>query len=272
MNILPDTVNIISLTTSEGISNISSVGINTTDFKYEFYKNNEFDSTAAGVYFTDIRDINGDSLTGNNTTVFISFETIGGPATGLEEIAISPASPIAIFDQAGNPMPDTTVSERIYLPDMFPPKFVPGSASIASDNSYVIFTLTEGVYSHWDSGSWEPLTPVQPSDFVVVLIPDENDTRNEKVDHIIVDYITNSRTFPLIGGEDTLRCYLKILDSADSATTPTGHERLFIKAGDSTVSDVSRHYLPNDSIWSRDKATDTYSYLINWYQELPPYP
>nr|MCS5651889.1 T9SS type A sorting domain-containing protein [Candidatus Neomarinimicrobiota bacterium] len=264
VNIPLDTV--ISLTTSEGISNISSVGINTTDFNIEFYKNNEFDSTATDVYFTDIRDINGDSLTGNNTTVFISFETIGGPATGLEEIAISPASPIAIFDQAGNPMPDTTVSERIYLPDMFPPKFVPGSASIASDNSYVIFTLTEGVYSHWDNNEWEPLTPAQPSDFVVVLIPDEDDTRSEKVDTIIVDYITNSRTFPLIGGEDTLRCYLVIRDSAGSATTPTGHERLFIKAGDSTVSDVSRYYLPNDSIWSPDKATDT----LQLFDQLVP--
>jgi len=253
--------NIISLTTSEGISNIGNGGVNTADFDIDFYKNNEFDSTAAYVQFTDIRAISGDSLYGNDTTVYIFWETIGGPASGTEEIAIRPRTSSSIFDQAGNPMPNTAVSERISLPDMFPPKFVPGSASISSDNSYVIFTLTEGVY-----GDWETTTPAEPSDFFVEFIPNDDDATATGAN---VDYITNSRQFPLVGGEDTLRCYLNIQG------TPSGHERLFIRAADdSLLYDASRNPLPpmdrsivtERLIWSPDKATDT----LQLFDQLVP--
>jgi len=253
VNIAPD--NIISLTASEDMYNIGSLGINTTDFSYEFYKNNESDSTAAGIQFTDIYNNNMDTiLYGGERTVKFAWDPIGGPTSGMEEITISPASSTAIFDTAGNSMPHTTVSERISLPDMFPPKFIPGSASISSDNSYVMFTLTEGVY-----GDWESNAPAEPSDFYVEFIPNGGNATGAEV-----AYITNSMQFPLVGGEDILRCYL------DIQGTPSGHERLYIRARDDslfTVFDRRGNSLPiHASGWSPDKATDT----LQLFDQLVP--
>ncbi|MCS5652967.1 MAG: hypothetical protein NZ825_10045, partial [Candidatus Marinimicrobia bacterium] len=253
VNIAPD--NIISLTASERMYNIGSLGINTTDFNIDFYKNNESDSTAAGIQFTDIYNNNMDTiLYGGERTVKFAWDPIGGPTSGTEEITISPASSTAIFDTAGNSMPHTTVSERISLPDMFPPKFIPGSASISSDNSYVMFTLTEGVY-----GDWESNAPAEPSDFYVEFIPNGGNATGAEV-----AYITNSMQFPLVGGEDILRCYL------DIQGTPSGHERLYIRARDDslfTVFDHRGNSLPiHASGWSPDKATDT----LQLFDQLVP--
>ncbi|MCS5551420.1 MAG: hypothetical protein NZ811_07875, partial [Gammaproteobacteria bacterium] len=231
----------IEFIASEGIfSNASGTGsINAENFNLAFYQNN---GNATDAIIGEVSNFYQGDLTGGEDTVLIGFETERLPS-GTEEFAISPATSNSIFDPAGNPMTQTTISERLTLPDKLPPQFVPGSASISSDNSYVIFTLTEGVY-----GNWETTTPAEPNDFFVEFIPNGGSATGANV-----AYITNSRQFPLVGGEDTLRCYL------DIQGTPSGHERLYIRRDiNSTVFDGSGNPLPvNASIWFPDKATDT---------------
>ena len=190
---------VVSVTASEGMFNnaFGAGAIHTEDFNVEFYSNN---GNAADVQFINITNIGQDPLTGGETTVLIGYVTIGGSSSGTEEIAISPASSNSIFDPAGNPMAQTMLSERLSLPDRLPPQIVEESAEVSSDNSYVIFTLIEGVF-----GSSEIRTPVEPNDFTVEFFQNGGNATDA-----VVDYITNSRQFPVIGGEDTLRCYLEI--------------------------------------------------------------
>jgi hypothetical protein len=120
------------------------------------------------------------------------------------------------------------------------------TSSISSDNTYVIFTLTEGVY-----GSNEVTIPVEPNDFVVELIQNGGNATGAEV-----DYITNSRQFPVVGGEDTLRCYLAIQG------TPSGHERLYIRAAnDNSVFDGAGNGLqvsyPTDTLQLFDQLVPT---------------
>ena len=184
-------------------------------------------------------------MTGGETTILIGFVTDLLPS-GSEEIALSPASSSSIYDPAGNPMPVTMISARVTLSDRLPPMIIALTSSISSDNTYVIFTLTEGVY-----GSNEVTIPVEPNDFVVELIQNGGNATSAEV-----DYITNSRQFPVVGGEDTLRCYLAIQG------TPSGHERLYIRAAnDNSVFDGAGNGLqvsyPTDTLQLFDQLVPT---------------
>ena len=105
------------------------------------------------------------------------------------------------------------------------------------NNAYVIFTLTEGIY-----GVSEITAPVEPDDFTVEFIQNGGNA-----DTATVDYITNSMQLPLVGGEETLRCYLAIQG------TPSGHEKLYIRAAnDNSVFDIAGNGLqisyPTDTL------------------------
>jgi len=232
---------IISLSVSEGIYNILSGGVDITDFHLEFYSNNGNASTAQII---NISNTSQGALNGGETTILIGFATDSLPS-GSEEIEFHPASNTAIYDSAYNPMLQTTISERVTLPDQLPPRIIAPSADISSDNSYVIFTLTEGVY-----GVSELTAPVEPNDFTVEFIQNGGNATGAAV-----NYITNYRQFPLIGGEDILRCYLTIQG------TPSGHERLYIRATD----DLSVFDLNNNGM-DTSQVTDT----LQLYDQLVP--
>ena len=232
---------IISLSVSEGIYNILSGGVASTDFHLEFYSNNGNASTAQII---NVSNTSQGALNGGETTILIGFATDSLPS-GSEEIEFHPASNTAIYDSAYNPMLQTTISERVTLPDQLPPRIIAPSADISSDNSYVIFTLTEGVY-----GVSELTAPVEPNDFTVEFIQNGGNATGAEV-----NYITNYRQFPLIGGEDILRCYLTIQG------TPSGHERLYIRATD----DLSVFDLNNNGM-DTSQGTDT----LQLYDQLVP--
>ena len=203
---------IISFSANEGMfNNAFGVGaVEITDFDLEFYSNN---GNASSAQIISVSNTSHGDLSGGEPTVLIGFITDSLPS-GVEEIELRPASNSSIYDPAGNPMPVTMISARVTLPDRLPPMIIAPTSNISSDNSYVIFTLTEGVY-----GSTETRAPVEPDDFFVEFDPNGGNATGAEV-----DYITNSRQFPVVGGEDTLRCYLAIQG------TPSGHERLYIRA------------------------------------------
>jgi len=235
---------IVSISVSEGMFNneFGTGAVSVEDFHLEFYANN---GNATNAQFINVSNTSQGPLTGGETTILIGFVTDLLPS-GSEEIALSPASSSSIYDPAGNPMPVTMISARVTLSDRLPPMIIAPTSSISNDNTYVIFTLTEGVY-----GSNEVTTPVEPNDFVVELIQNGGNATGAEV-----DYITNSRQFPVVGGEDTLRCYLAIQG------TPSGHERLYIRAtNDNSVFDGAGNGLqvsyPTDTLQLFDQLVPT---------------
>jgi len=235
---------IVSISVSEGMFNneFGTGAVSIEDFHLEFYANN---GNATNAQFINVSNTSQGPLTGGETTILIGFVTDLLPS-GSEEIALSPASSSSIYDPAGNPMPVTMISARVTLSDRLPPMIIAPTSSISNDNTYVIFTLTEGVY-----GSNEVTTPVEPNDFVVELIQNGGNATGAEV-----DYITNSRQFPVVGGEDTLRCYLAIQG------TPSGHERLYIRAAnDNSVFDGAGNGLqvsyPTDTLQLFDQLVPT---------------
>ena len=143
----------------------------------------------------------------------------------------------------------TSTSGKVLLPDRLPPKINLPTADIADDNSYVIITLTEGVYGDISSADTSVAdTSVDENDFSVEFI-----TTSIHCDSARVSEIYNSLQNPLVGGEDTLYCYL------DFAGTPAGGETFYIKAADAnSVFDSSGNALefsPNS--WEVDQNTDT---------------
>ena len=232
---------IISLSVSEGIYNILSGGVASTDFHLEFYSNNGNASTAQII---NVSNTSQGALNGGETTIYIGFATDSLPS-GSEEIEFHPASITAIYDSAYNAMLQTTISERVTLPDQLPPRIIAPTADISSDNSYVIFSLTEGVY-----GVSEITAPVEPNDFAVEFIQNGGNATGAEV-----NYITNYRQFPVIGGEDILRCYLTIQG------TPSGNERLYIRAtNDNSVFDLAGNGMDTSQV------TDT----LQLYDQLVP--
>ena len=221
---------IVSISLSEGIYNTSFGGVDTNNFYIEFFQNNGNASTVEKI---NVSNTSQDTLIGGETTILIGFTTDSLPS-GSEEIEFHPGSNpndsfYDIYDSAHNAILQTTISERVTLPDRLPPKIIASSADISSDNSYVIFTLTEGVY-----GVSETTAPVEPDDFTVGLIQNGGNSTYAEV-----NYITNSEQFPPIGGENILRCYLTIQG------TPSGHERLYLRAAnDSSVFDLAGNGMP----------------------------
>ena len=221
---------IVSISASEGIYNTLFGGVDTNNFYIEFFQNNGNASTVEKI---NVSKTSQDTLIGGETTILIGFTTDSLPS-GSEEIEFHPGSNpndsfYAIYDSAHNAMLQTTISERVTLPDRLPPKIIASSANISNDNSYVIFTLTEGVY-----GVSETTAPVEPDDFTVGLIQNGGNATYAEV-----NYITNSEQFPPIGGENILRCYITIQG------TPSGHERLYLRAAnDSSVFDLAGNGMP----------------------------
>ena len=233
VDLVADTI--VSFSASEGMFNnaFGTGAVDIADFNLVLYSNN---GNASSAQIVNLSNTEQGALTGGDTTVLIGFVTDLLPS-GSEEIELRPASNNAIYDPAGNPMPQTMISARLTLPDRLPPEIIAASASLSNDNAYVIFTLTEGIY-----GVSEITAPVEPDDFTVEFIQNGGNA-----DTATVDYITNSMQLPLVGGEETLRCYLAIQG------TPSGHEKLYIRAAnDNSVFDIAGNGLqisyPTDTL------------------------
>ena len=211
INIVADSI--VTITSSEDMyNNLGATGaVSTNHFQATVYANN---GNASEATIINITNNNQGPLVGGEKIVRIGFVT-DLLSSGVEEMTISPAGPAyPIYDPENNQMPINTISARVSLPDRLPPTIVSESAEIAVDNSYVEFSITEGVY-----GTYEVTNPVDPNDFEIVFIQNEGNASSASV-----DFITNENQFPVVGGEKILRCYL----SFDAA--PSGHEQLYIRA------------------------------------------
>ena len=230
---------------NEGISKVEI-----SDFHLEFYNNG---GNATNAFITGIYKNTSDHLLdpgGGDSIIFVQFSLFGDLPSGVEEVEISPNSPASIYDESANPMLRTSTSGKVLLPDRLPPKINLPTADIADDNSYVIITLTEGVYGDISSADTSVAdTSVEPTDFSVEFI-----TTSIHCDSARVSEIYNSLQNPLVGGEDTLYCYLDFFGG-----TPSGIETFYIKAADAnSVFDSSGNALefsPNS--WEVDQNTDT---------------
>jgi len=218
---------------------IGSVEI--SDFRLGFFNNG---GNATNAIITKIRDVNDNPLdpSGGHSTIRVHFSLFGDLPSGVEEVEISPNSQASIYDGVANPMLRTSTSGKVLLPDRLPPKINLPTANIPDDNSYVIITLTEGVY-----GNSIATIPVEPSDFIVEFMSNGGNAIDAEV-----DYITNSLQLPVIGGEDTLHCYLEFQG------TPSGHESFFIRADTNSVFDAFGNALEfSRNSWEVDLNTDT---------------
>ena len=238
VNIIGDSI--VTITSSEGMyNNVGATGaVGTTHFRATVYQN---DGNASEATIINITNDNQGPLVGGEIIARIGFVTDLLPS-GVEEMTISPAGPAnPIYDSENNQMPQNTVSARVLLPDRLPPTIISETAVIAIDNSYVQFSVTEGVY-----GAYEVTNPVEPNDFEVIFIQN-----NGNASSAFVDFITNENQFPVVGGERILRCYL----SFDS--TPSGHEQLYIKATNSnSVFDVAGNSLRSDQVTDTLQLSD----------------
>ena len=238
VNIIGDSI--VTITSSEGMyNNVGATGaVGTTHFRATVYQN---DGNASEATIINITNDNQGPLVGGEIIARIGFVTDLLPS-GVEEMTISPAGPAnPIYDSENNQMPQNTVSARVLLPDRLPPTIISETAVIAIDNSYVQFSVTEGVY-----GAYEITNPVEPNDFEVIFIQN-----NGNASSAFVDFITNENQFPVVGGERILRCYL----SFDS--TPSGHEQLYIKATNSnSVFDVAGNSLRSDQVTDTLQLSD----------------
>ena len=238
VNIIGDSI--VTITSSEGMyNNVGATGaVGTSHFRATVYQN---DGNASEATIINITNDNQGPLVGGEIIARIGFVTDLLPS-GVEEMTISPAGPAnPIYDSENNQMPQNTVSARVLLPDRLPPTIISETAVIAIDNSYVQFSVTEGVY-----GAYEITNPVEPNDFEVIFIQN-----NGNASSAFVDFITNENQFPVVGGERILRCYL----SFDS--TPSGHEQLYIKATNSnSVFDVAGNSLRSDQVTDTLQLSD----------------
>jgi len=238
INIIADSI--VAITSSEDMyNNVGATGaVSTIHFQATVYPNN---GNASEATIVNITNNNQEPLVGGEKIVRIGFVTDLLPS-GIEEMTISPAGPAnPIYDPANNQMPQSTISARVLLPDRSPPTIISETAVIAIDNSYVEFSVTEGVY-----GSYEVTNPVEPNDFEVVFIQNNGNAASA-----IVDFITNENQFPVVGGEKTLRCYL----SYDA--TPSGHEQLYIRATNgSSVFDIAGNSLRLDQVTDTLQLSD----------------
>ena len=238
VNIIGDSI--VTITSSEGMyNNVGATGaVGTTHFRATVYQN---DGNASEATIINVTNDNQGPLVGGEIIARIGFVTDLLPS-GVEEMTISPAGPAnPIYDSENNQMPQNTVSARVLLPDRLPPTIISETAVIAIDNSYVQFSVTEGVY-----GAYEVTNPVEPNDFEVIFIQN-----NGNASSAFVDFITNENQFPVVGGERILRCYL----SFDS--TPSGHEQLYIKATNSnSVFDVAGNSLRSDQVTDTLQLSD----------------
>ena len=238
INIIADSI--VAITSSEDMyNNVGATGaVSTNHFQATVYPNN---GNASEATIVNITNNNQEPLVGGEKIVRIGFVTDLSPS-GVEEMTISPAGPAnPIYDTANNQMSQNTISARVLLPDRLPPTIISQSAVIAIDNSYVEFSVTEGVY-----GAYEITDPVAPNDFEIVFIQN-----NGNASSAIVDFITNENQFPVVGGEKTLRCYL----SYDA--TPSGHEQLYIRATNgSSVFDIAGNSLRLDQVTDTLQLSD----------------
>jgi len=238
---------IVTITSSEDMyNNVGASGaISTNHFQATVYQNN---GNASEATIVNITNDNQGPLVGGEKIVRIGFVTDLLPS-GVEEMTISPAGPAnPIYDPENNQMPQNTISARVFLPDRLPPKIISETALIAIDNSYVEFTVTEGVY-----GDYEVTNPVEPTDFEIIFIQNSGNASSA-----IVDFITDENQFPVIGGERILRCYLSF------DTTPSGHEQLYIRAiNGNSVFDIAGNSLRadqvTDTLWLSDQLVPTVS-------------
>ncbi|MEC8838549.1 MAG: T9SS type A sorting domain-containing protein, partial [Candidatus Neomarinimicrobiota bacterium] len=238
INIIADSI--VTITSSEDMyNNVGATGaVSTNHFQATVYPNN---GNASEATIVNITNNNQEPLVGGEKIVRIGFVT-DLLSSGVEEMTISPAGPAnPIYDPANNQMSQNTISERVLLPDRLPPTIISQSAVIAIDNSYVEFSVTEGVY-----GAYEITDPVAPNDFEIVFIQN-----NGNASSAIVDFITNENQFPVVGGEKILRCYL----SYDA--TPSGHEQLYIRATNgSSVFDIAGNSLRLDQVTDTLQLSD----------------
>ena len=238
---------IVTITSSEDMyNNVGASGaISTNHFQATVYQNN---GNASEATIVNITNDNQGPLVGGEKIVRIGFVTDLLPS-GVEEMTISPAGPAnPIYDPENNQMPQNTISARVFLPDRLPPKIISETALIAIDNSYVEFTVTEGVY-----GDYEVTNPVEPTDFEIIFIQNSGNASSATV-----DFITDENQFPVIGGERILRCYLSF------DTTPSGHEQLYIRAiNGNSVFDIAGNSLRadqvTDTLWLSDQLVPTVS-------------
>ncbi len=238
---------IVTITSSEDMyNNVGASGaISTNHFQATVYQNN---GNASEATIVNITNDNQGPLVGGEKIVRIGFVTDLLPS-GVEEMTISPAGPAnPIYDPENNQMPQNTISARVFLPDRLPPKIISETALIAIDNSYVEFTVTEGVY-----GDYEVTNPVEPTDFEIIFIQNSGNASSATV-----DFITDENQFPVIGGEKILRCYLSF------DTTPSGHEQLYIRAiNGNSVFDIAGNSLRadqvTDTLWLSDQLVPTVS-------------
>ena len=238
INIVADSI--VTITSSEDMyNNLGATGaVSTNHFQATVYANN---GNASEATIINITNNNQGPLVGGEKIVRIGFVT-DLLSSGVEDMTISPAGPAyPIYDPENNQMPINTISARVSLPDRLPPTIVSESAEIAVDNSYVEFSITEGVY-----GTYEVTNPVDPNDFEIVFIQNEGNASSASV-----DFITNENQFPVVGGEKILRCYL----SFDAA--PSGHEQLYIRAANGySVFDLAGNSIGAEQVTDTLQLTD----------------
>jgi len=170
---------------------------------------------ATNVTISSATKTDGSALAGGETTVRLHL-TVTGTPTGVETIEIKPANGTSIFDAVGNAALVTTTTGTITLADQSTPSIT--GKTLASDNSYVDVTFSNGVYSA--SNGTGALTK---DSFALLFNQNGGSATN-----VTISSATKTDGNPLVGGETTVRLHLTVTG------TPTGVETIELKPASAT--------------------------------------
>ena len=177
---------------------------------------------ATGASISSLTNTSGGALAGGESTIraMLSVAPSSSSATGVETVALTPASGSSIYDRAGNPSLVTATTGPTNLNNLTLPRIQ--SATVSLTNAYVDVTFSAGVYET------KP-TPVAGGDFTLNLVQN-----GSAAGPVTIASATTTAGSALSGGETTVRLNLTVIG------TPTGVETVEIKpVNGSTIHDGS---------------------------------
>ena len=204
---------------NEGVfsNNSGDGGIELEDLEYTFESNG---GNCTEIEVLEIKNYTGAILTGGETLIYAYLQLNGSPS-GSETIMFAPADGISIFDQSGNPMHPSTITDTLTLN---------ASASIDSiyldpSNEYLDIIFTNGIY-----GDSQQLQTIQIDDIQILFI-----SNNGNASTANINGLSNNTGNSLIGGENIIRIQLEFDALPSGVETirimPSGEDRIFNSYG-----------------------------------------
>ena len=204
---------------NEGVfsNNSGDGGIELEDLEYTFESNG---GNCTEIEVLEIKNYTGAVLTGGETLIYAYLQLNGSPS-GSETIMFAPADGISIFDQSGNPMHPSTITDTLTLN---------ASASIDSiyldpSNEYLDIIFSNGIY-----GDSQQLQTIQIDDIQILFI-----SNNGNASTANINGLSNNTGNSLIGGENIVRIQLEFDALPSGVETirimPSGEDRIFNSYG-----------------------------------------